>query len=437
MWWSTLFLGIVILLACMRMRPVQPRTALVVVVGDVARSPRMCYHIASLVRHGWSVYVAGYFDTPLPQTLCAPSVHAVRLWGVPTALSRLPRVLFPLVALIKVPLQTLSLWLTLVALTPKPAVVLVQVPPAIPTLMVVQCARIITRSRLILDWHNLAYTLLALRLGPRSVLVRISELLERIFGRSAHVHLFVTHAMQQHLARHWQLRGHTAVLHDRPPSHFARLSTTEAHAFFERAGPSIWGKNVMRSDPTPALAVTSTSWTPDEDMHMLLDAASIYESRARLQHEPLFLSIVITGKGPLRAAFEKTMQKRASSEQWRHVRIETAWLAAEDYPRLLGAANVGISLHTSSSGLDLPMKVVDMLGCGLRVCALSFPCLSELIKPDINGDVFSDAAGLASCIERIIQMPALPPGSHTPFPGSDPISWDVLWDRVVAPLLCT
>ena len=181
MWWSTLFLGIVILLACMRMRPVQPRTALVVVVGDVARSPRMCYHIASLVRHGWSVYVAGYFDTPLPQTLCAPSVHAVRLWGVPTALSRLPRVLFPLVALIKVPLQTLSLWLTLVALTPKPAVVLVQVPPAIPTLMVVQCARIITRSRLILDWHNLAYTLLALRLGPRSVLVRISELLVRVF----------------------------------------------------------------------------------------------------------------------------------------------------------------------------------------------------------------------------------------------------------------
>ena len=83
------------------------------------------------------------------------------------------------------------------------------------------------------------------------------------------------------------------------------------------------------------------------------------------------------------------------------------------------------------------MKVVDMLGCGLRVCALSFPCLSELIKPDINGDVFSDAAGLASCIERIIQMPALPPGSHTPFPGSDPISWDALWDRDVAPLLCT
>ena len=40
-----------------------------------------------------------------------------------------------------------------------------------------------------------------------------------------------------------------------------------------------------------------------------------------------------------------------------HVVFKTLWLAASDYPLLLGSADLGISLHVSSSGLDLPMKV--------------------------------------------------------------------------------
>jgi beta-1,4-mannosyltransferase len=44
----------------LRSRPIRPRSATVLVLGDIGRSPRMMYHSESLARNGWDTYFVGY-----------------------------------------------------------------------------------------------------------------------------------------------------------------------------------------------------------------------------------------------------------------------------------------------------------------------------------------------------------------------------------------
>jgi beta-1,4-mannosyltransferase len=120
-------------------------------------------------------------------------------------------------------------------------------------------------SKVIIDWHNLGYSILALKLGSDHIFVRLAKMsilpllpyadhqtktairFEARFGRVAYAHLFVTQAMHDFLVKEWKLqyetyvtplldgmlngneRGHKAVLHDRPPAHFHPATTFETH----------------------------------------------------------------------------------------------------------------------------------------------------------------------------------------------------------------
>lgn len=68
----------------------------------------------------------------------------------------------------------------------------------------------------------------------------------------------------------------------------------------------------------------------------------------------------------------KVFEEKIKSIRLNHFEILTVWLEAGAYNKLLACADLGICLHTSSSGLDLPMKIIDMLGSGLPVCAFNY-----------------------------------------------------------------
>jgi beta-1,4-mannosyltransferase len=136
---------------------------------------------------------------------------------------------------------------------------------------------------------------------------------ERVGGRAADGHLCVTDAMRGWLAENWGLNA--ATLHDCPPAFFKRLSPKERHAFFlhsQSSGlfaeatsqfgvPTTEGLSTLftASDGTPredrpALLVSSTSWTPDEDFGLLYDALIEIDSAALaaegVRYESLSLS---------------------------------------------------------------------------------------------------------------------------------------------------
>lgn len=82
---------------------------------------------------------------------------------------------------------------------------MIQNPPSIPTLALAQLICWITGAKLIIDWHNTGYSILAMRVGQGSVLVKVAKWFERRFGRKAWAHLFVTRAMEEFLVKEWGL----------------------------------------------------------------------------------------------------------------------------------------------------------------------------------------------------------------------------------------
>ena len=152
--------------------------------------------------------------------------------------------------------------------------------------------------------------------------------------------------------------------------------------------------SIQPKEDRAAILVSSTSWTPDEDFSILLEALKLYEKTCCKTR----IVCLITGKGALKDHYEEII----SQLELQKVQICLLWLQPEDYPRLLSSADLGVCLHTSSSGLDLPMKVVDMFGSHLPVAAFSYKCLDELVLHDVNGYHFTTSHELSQQLSQLL-----------------------------------
>jgi beta-1,4-mannosyltransferase len=355
-----------------------------VVLGDLGRSPRMQYHAEALAAHQVDVDVIACGGSAVHAELAAQPRITCHL--LPPARERaLPRPLLLPAAALRAAGQALRLvWLFLVVVR-KPDVILVQNPPAVPTLFVALVAARLRGARLVVDWHNLAWAVLALGVGRRHPIVAAARWYERTLGRRADAHLCVSDALRTELADRLGITP-VAVLRDRPAARFAPLTPEDRRTARRRLLDTLG-----LAAREPAIVVSPTSWTRDEDFDLLLDAVRRCEALVDGRPFPDVL-VLLTGRGALRARFEAG----AAALPGRRLHVRTLWLEPDDYPRVLAAADLGLCLHRSASGLDLPMKIADLQGAGLPVCALDYgPCLDEMLRHDDTGLRFGDAEALA------------------------------------------
>lgn len=265
-----------------------------------------------------------------------------------------------------------------------------------------------------IDWHNYGWTILSGTRGPNHPLVAISKLYECFFGRLGHFHLTVTAAMAHQLrSPPYNIPPSKPMIpvHDRPAKIFQPLSSLQKTSREDILTRVIDDKTLLQPliNKSMRLIVSSTSWTPDEDFSILLSALEKYASATTTSASspstpgPSPILAIITGKGPQKELYLSRIATLQKEGRLPNVVIKTVFLPFEDYARLLACADLGICLHMSSSGVDLPMKVVDMFGAGLPVAAYSgYESFGELVKEGVNGKGFETAEELAGILQGLL-----------------------------------
>jgi beta-1,4-mannosyltransferase len=387
----------------------------------------MQYHALRLAVNEDEVDLVGLEGAPLHAALTAePRIRSHRLSDrrFKSRAAR-GRTRFVWMSAARASIQAAELLSTLLRI-PKPDVILVQNPPAVPTMAAAWTAAKMRGARLVIDWHNLSHTMLAVRLGDRHRAVRALRRSERRWAHRAHAHLAVSQALADWLQREWRIPA--TVVYDRPSAFFTKPTLEAANELWQRLAR----EHNLGSRRLP-LVVCPTSWTPDEDFDLLLEALeraerSLNAKLGKPDGDAPDLVVMMTGRGEMRGDFEKRLSRR----DFKRVAVRAAWLEPGEYPTLIGMADAGLCLHQSSSGLDLPMKLADFRGAGVPVAAFDYsPVLAEVLTPGHEGITFGEPGELAALLIALAtaNLAAVPKfaASRTWLASSPPERWEDHW----------
>ena len=377
----------------------------ILVLGDIGRSPRMEFHAIELSQI-CPVNIICYEETKPLKTILENK--NIKIFPLKTMK---PLKAMPLRFIIWIcfygPLKFLYLFFQILKhllISTKPySHILIQNPPSMPSFLTAAIAKFFTNCNVVVDWHNTAYSIVMnVNNKPETnIVIRLLKNYELIIPKYFDYHFTVTKAMKQMLIEKGYKADRITVLYDKP---FMNINSSfdqrvELYKRLKKDLPEYshsFIDTIINNSEKVICGVSSTSWTPDEDFSVLFDALLAYEKSEKQLPKML---IFITGKGPMREMYEKKIEE----ENMKRVCIVPVWLSHEDYPLVLSSCDFGVSLHQSSSQLDLPMKVLDMFGCSLPVLARGYPCLKdELVVEGEYGYCFDNSDELKDLLLNIL-----------------------------------
>lgn len=404
------------------------------VLADLGRSPRMQNHALAIAGLDCDVVLLGFRGTAVSEAIAGhPHIAQLRLHGFEGLRSRGTVGRFAFAAAIRQIAIAVQLAWALLIRAGRPDLVLLQTPPMFPALPIVLAIASLRGGGVILDWHNTTAAMLQLRLRSLQRTNRLAGWLSRrvqsaelAFGRGIRHHLCVSEALRVQLQAS---SIEAAVLPDLPTAPFRPLDRTARDGFVARH------RGVFdRGGASASIVLSPSAWTIDDDFDLLIEALRIWDAALVARGEKALRALfVLTGVGERRLEVEGVL----AATPFVCIALRTAWFEPDDYPLALATADLGLSLHRSANGADVPIKLAELLGCGVPLCALDSAGVRERIEDGVNGVLFSTAAGLAAALDALLgtfpDAPALgrlraAVGAHPPEP------WESCWNRLARPL---